>query len=131
MIDGWVRNRDEPVVRLAVLDSADRQHEIDFVVDTGFSGTLLLTPEHASLLNLTWAASENAELADGTLTRFDFYLCRIFWDGEIRTVSCAVCDGVPLIGTRLLVGHELTIQFTRSGLVAIRPYADNPADDVD
>ena len=128
MIDGWVRNRDEPVVRLSVFDSTDRRHEIDFVIDTGFSGTLLLTPKHAKALNLAWMASENAELADGSITRFDYYQCRLEWGEQIRTVPCAVCDGVPLVGTQLLADHELRIQFTQRGLVTIRPCTDSSAD---
>jgi hypothetical protein len=51
----------------------------------------------------------------------DYYRGIVIWHGQIRLIDALAAEAKPLIGTQLLEGNELKIQFKRGGSVTIAP----------
>lgn len=93
---------------------------IEFVVDTGFTGFLTLPPAVVLRLNLPFIRRIPANLADDSTIRIDVHVATILWDGVARDVEVLATGRRPLLGTLILDGHELNVQFTDSGVVTIQ-----------
>ena len=119
MIEGVVNAAYEPVVALALQDPAGQAREIEAVIDTGFTGFLTVTPALVAELGMRYRGRGWATLADGSETAFDIYDATVIWDGEHRRVEADAADVTPLIGMRLLDGHNLNIAVESGGRVAI------------
>jgi clan AA aspartic protease len=119
MISGVVNPNLEAVVRIGVQDTGGQPHDVDAVIDTGFSGFLTLPPRLLTLLGLVWLCRQQGILADGSLHVFDVYTVTILWDGQLRPVELEAVDASPLIGLSLLQGHELRVQVVNGGSVSI------------
>ena len=91
---------------------------IEFVVDTGFSGFLTLPVNIVEDLKLPYIHGMQAFLADHSTVDLDVHSARILWDGSAIEVRVLAMGQRPLLGTGLLYGHELLAQFTENGLVA-------------
>ena len=96
-----------------------RDIEIQFVVDTGFAGSLTLPPAAISALGLPFLQEMVANLADDTNTRVDVHVATIVLDGNEYEVAVLAMGTRPLLGTALLAGKERVVQFTQHGLVTI------------
>lgn len=59
-------------------------------------------------------------LADGNETVFDVYEATVVWDGTPRRIVVDAANVDPIVGMRLLEGHELTIQAIEGGKVIIK-----------
>lgn len=119
MILGTFRSS-APRVTLTLLGAAGRA-EVEFVIDTGYTGTLTLP---SSLLSVVGAALEGVrviQLADGTQRRAPFYGVRIDWDGRLESVRATLLDDEPLIGIGLLREHYLHFEVTEGGSVRAEP----------
>jgi clan AA aspartic protease len=92
---------------------------IEFVVDTGFTGQLCLPSEAVSVLGLPFLYDLPANLADNSEVILPVHEGLIIWDGEEREVLILATGRTPLLGTALLEGQELIVQFTENGLVTI------------
>jgi clan AA aspartic protease len=92
---------------------------IQFVVDTGFTGALCLPREAISLMGLPFVYERSANLADNSSISLPMHDAVILWNGEERDVYVLGTGTRPLLGTELLNGYEMTIQFTEEGLVTI------------
>ena len=92
---------------------------IEFVVDTGFTDELCLLPEAVALLNLPFRYDLPANLADNSQVMLPVHKAIILWNAEERETRVLATGRRPLVGTALLDEHELVIQFTQGGLVAI------------
>ena len=83
-----------------------------FVVDTGFSGTLLVPETAATELGLLPLGYSEAELADGSVVSLPEYAARIDWMGTTRATWVWTTDGgAALLGTELLDGHTISIDY--------------------
>ena len=86
--------------------------QVACVIDTGYTGALLLSEHVVSNLGLAYAGSLRARLADGSLVALPRYEVEIVWMGGPRVVlASAVPAENALIGTALLDGHRLTIDY--------------------
>lgn len=83
MIQGVVNARLEAVVRLRIRGPSGIEHDVDVIVDTGFSASLTLPPALVSALNLNWDSGGKAVLADGSVRRFDVYAAELLWDSNV------------------------------------------------
>jgi clan AA aspartic protease len=92
---------------------------IEFVVDTGFAGALTLPPTAIASLGLPFVERISASLADSSTTFVDAYAATIVWDGEEREVAILATGDRPLLGTLLLDGFDLQIQFMDGGLLTL------------
>lgn len=73
MITGYVSDNREAVIALHVFDLQGHLHEIEAVIDTGFTGFLTLPPMLIGEWQLRWRSYEQAVLADGQVSTFEVY----------------------------------------------------------
>lgn len=92
---------------------------IDFVIDTGFTEFLTLSPEAVSLLGFPFVYDMYATLADNSTVILPVHQATIIWNGKERVVNVLATGKPPLLGTALLNEHELVVQFAEGGLVTI------------
>lgn len=118
MITGRVNALREAIVSATVIDPRSRR-EIDAVIDTGFSGSLTLPPSLIATLDLSFRERGRAVLADGSDVSFDIHEAEIVWDERPRAIAVGVADTTSLLGTALLDGHKLTVEFVDGGEVFI------------
>jgi clan AA aspartic protease len=120
MIHGLVNARHEAVLSLRVRGPSGAEATVDAVIDTGSTSALTLTPATIAILGLTFQAHQQVLLADGTLRTVGTFDGEVEWDGSWRAVLVTEVDSAPLLGTRLLIGHEVFIEFNPGGVVEIR-----------
>jgi clan AA aspartic protease len=121
MITGLVKS-DEGRVRLRVQGLRGREQEIEAVIDTGFTASLTLPPTVVARLGLRWRSIDRFTLADASECVFDVYVAKVVWDGKVRQVLVTEADAEPLVGMRLLKGHELRMQVRYRGKVTIKRF---------
>src|SRR5262245_14691360 len=119
MITGAVKS-DEARIRLKVKGRRGREQEVEAVIDSGYTGALTLRPDLIAILGLRWQSVDRATLADGSTCVFQVYVGKLVWDGKVRTVLVDEADTDPLVGMRLLRGHELRMQVRARGKVSIK-----------
>jgi len=85
---------------------------IEFVIDTGFDGELLLPLDFAEILKLPLLGERDLlGVGGGTITAFTS-IVKINWLGVERTTELILSEGTDqLIGTRLLRGTLLRIDY--------------------
>jgi clan AA aspartic protease len=96
--------------------------EVVAVIDTGYSGTLSLPMPVITALALSPLASRTVRLADRSTRVLNTYEANVLWDGRRHTHRVLVLDGDPLIGTALLKGYNLAVEFVDGGVVAIEAH---------
>jgi len=89
-------------------------------IDTAFNGGLVIPRPQIERLGLTQASTTQAVLADGSLVDLETYTCYLQWfDGVYRTQVVANDGDFPLLGTLLLAGRRLTVDYqTRQVVLA-------------
>jgi clan AA aspartic protease len=92
---------------------------LDFVIDTGFNGYLTLPPQAVNAMNLPPRASTPATLADGSQVLFSIHLATIIWDNLEKIVPILASGNKPLLGTAMMKGYHLEIDFEDNGLVSL------------
>jgi clan AA aspartic protease len=92
---------------------------IEFVIDTGFTDFLCLPPEVVAVLGLPFEYNMRVNLADNSNVAVQVHTATILWNAEARDIRVLATGSRPLLGTALLDGYELVVQFTEGGLVII------------
>ncbi|MEH1886522.1 clan AA aspartic protease [Nostoc sp.] len=118
MISGIVKNG-RATVNIIFRLTNKPDFTIEFVIDTGFTEFLSLPPAAVTLLGFPFVYEMYANLADKSNVILPVYQGNIIWNGEEREVNVLVTGKRPLLGTALLDGYELVIQFIEGGLVTI------------
>jgi clan AA aspartic protease len=111
---------DAPRATLTLIADNERT-EVEFVVDTGFTGTLALPPFLLATVGATLDGVRLIQLADGTERRAPLCVVQIEWYGEARTLRATVIEDEPLIGIGLLREHHLHVEVTEGGEVLAEP----------
>ena len=119
MITGIVKSS-EGRIRLKVRGLQGREQEVEAVVDTGYTASLTLPPALIEALGLHWQTVDRVRLADGSICNFDVFEAKVVWDGKVRQILVDEADADPLVGMRLLKGHELKMQIRARGKVTIK-----------
>jgi clan AA aspartic protease len=119
MISGVVNAQLEPTVQLVIHDATGQPHDVEVVVDTAYNGFLTLPPARVTALGLALKNQQQVLLADGSIQVINFYEVTVIWDRQPRTVDVDEIDAPPLVGTALLQGHVLRVEFVVGGLVTI------------
>lgn len=73
-----------------------------FVLDTGFTGDLLVTPAIAKKLGLVNIAVTPVEIADGRKVNMRSALALASLEGTVNHIEVLISDGKPLAGISLL-----------------------------
>ena len=121
MITGQVTVDREAVIQLEVDGSEQKREIVDFVIDTGFNGNLILPGDLVERLNLQLAGKRRATLGDGNTVLLDVCIASVLWYKERREVLALRADGGPLIGMSLLHGNRLNMEVVNGGEVTIEP----------
>jgi len=105
---GSVRGDREAVLRVGLAGG----ETVVCVIDTGFSGHLVLPRSAVSRLGLPVIGREVFEMVAGHFLIADLAQADVTWLGETRTVEVVVSEGEDaLLGTALLDGTRLTIDY--------------------
>mgnify|MGYP000112005570 CR=1 FL=1 len=97
----------------------DLNVNLQFAVDTGFVGYLTLPPAVIGAMNLPFLRRVTANLADDSTIHVSVYMATILWDSQEHQVEVLAIGARPLLGTLLLDGYELNVQFIEGGLVSV------------
>ena len=110
---GCVDDKLRAVVRVWVSASRDGQRqEIVAWVDTAFNGGLAVPRKQIAELGLIKESSAEAILADGSSVELETFACCFEWFGSTYETQIVANDGeYPLLGTMLLDGHRLQIDY--------------------
>lgn len=119
MITGSVNARREAMIRVTVHGQSDQASDVEAVIDTGYTGFLILPPQTVEELELTYLGRMKCTLANGAKEDFDVYSATVIWDGQERLIEVDVTNADPLVGMLLLDGYKLEIQVQPGGLVKI------------
>ncbi|HXF05435.1 MAG TPA: hypothetical protein VNM72_08470 [Blastocatellia bacterium] len=110
MIRGYVNADDEAVIEVEIIGSG----LIEAVIDTGFSGFLVLPRTHPYSSTLPVVASETYDVAGGQRVTFDVALGKIHWMGQAMLVEILLSPGAEvLIGTQVFRGQRLEIDYDK------------------
>lgn len=86
-------------------------------IDTAFDGHLVFSESLIKDLELESLAETEAILADGTKVALETFICFIDWFGERLAIQVIANEGrFPLLGTGLLVGRRLSIDYSAQEL---------------
>jgi clan AA aspartic protease len=122
VITGSVNALLEAVLPLQIEDASGHLHTIEIVIDTGFTGDMTLPIAQISTLGLPRVGSTVVRLVDGSLRKIDVHDAILWWDGNPVQVRVRAVDTEPLLGTGLLSGHELKVEFVPGGAVTVVPF---------
>jgi len=114
VIDGLVNDDLEGEIQLTVI-GPDGPMGISAWIDTGFSGFLTLNREAINRLGLAWESRGWTVLGDGREHVVNEYLADVVWDGSRRRIVVDESEVKPLIGTSLLAGYKLEMEFQAGG----------------
>lgn len=90
----------------------DPRTGIEAWVDTAFTGGLTLPRETAAALGLAPGVSADAVLADGSQVALESFVCFLDWfGGTYRTQAVATDSAHPLLGTQMLEGRRLVVDY--------------------
>jgi clan AA aspartic protease len=119
MILGNVNINREAVIQIAVLSDRKQVKAVRAVIDTGYTGDLMLPTAIVKELGLTLRGIQDATLGDGSLTMFEMYAGSVIWDGQVRRVEVNASETEFLVGMGLLEEHKLEIEARPGGMVRI------------
>jgi clan AA aspartic protease len=81
-------------------------------IDTAFNGGLTIPRQQVAELGLSKQSSAEAILADGRTIELEMFACFLDWFGSTYETQIVGSDGeYPLLGTMLLDGHRLDIDY--------------------
>lgn len=123
MITGRVNSKKEAVILLSVCGVQDELHEIEALLDTGFTGYLTLPSALIAALQLAQLAIGHLTLADGSEVPSDLYQATIVWDGQSRTIEVDTLESDALVGMALMDGYDLHMHITVGGQVTLTPFS--------
>jgi len=86
-------------------------------IDTAFNGQFVFPRQVIDQLGLEQLAATEAILADGSKVTLETFLCYVTWFGSATAAQVVANDGrVPLLGTELLAGRTLLIDYANHRL---------------
>lgn len=118
---GSVNSRLEAKIRLTIIGPSGLRQDVQAVIDTGFTGSLVLPAAIVATLGLVRRSGGTATLADGSSCNYDNFGAEVEWNGGIRGVVVSAVGNEALAGMVLLAGHRLTVDIEDGGDVAVQP----------
>jgi clan AA aspartic protease len=123
MIVGCMNARREATISITIIGPGG-QCEVTAVIDTGYNGTLTLPQAMIVQAGLEVDATKKVTLGDRSERWLQFYRADERWHDTTRAISVLMVKGDALLGSALLDGSELCIQFKTNGPVTITPLSD-------
>jgi clan AA aspartic protease len=119
MITGIIQGR-QSTNTLPVFGEDGAEIEVEFVLDTGFTGVTTLPPALCLSLEALFLRVQRAGLADGSPILLRVYAVTLLWDGQERTVEALAMEGEPLIGMTLLDDHDVSLRVREGSVFTIK-----------
>lgn len=101
MVTGKFENGDRPMVPAVIAWNQSFQTP-NFILDTGFTGDLLVTQEIANSLGLKVNGVTPAKNANGTMVNLPSATAFAFMEGLTVYVTVLISDSMPLLGIGFL-----------------------------
>ena len=98
----------------------NRRVGIEFVIDTGFDGFLVIPARAVIVLGLPFLYRLDANLADDRRRSTPVHGATIVWDGREKDIQVLAMGKRPLLGTILLDDHRLVIPFRDGESVTVQ-----------
>ena len=118
MMTGKIKANRETVIELEVIGLV-RRAKIEAVLDTGFTGYLMLPSDLINHLRLQLIGNRNVILGDGSTVTLDLYRAKVRWHDIERIVYVLRADAELLVGMSLLHGSRVTLDVVTNGNVTI------------
>ncbi len=99
----------EPWLIVSVEYANEGLRQCDVIVDTGFTGWLMLPEAVIRELGLVKIGSLPATVASGEMEHFAYYRTRIVWHGRFHWVEVLESVDQPLLGMELLRDNWITM----------------------
>jgi clan AA aspartic protease len=119
MILGSVNASREAIVQIVVLNESKQTQVINAVIDTGYTGDLMLPKDIVEELQLSLRGIQEATLGDDSVAVFEIYTGSVIWDGEIRNVEINASEVSALLGMGMLENFKLEVEGKLGGQVRI------------
>jgi clan AA aspartic protease len=119
MIFGNVNENREAIIQIAVVSDQKQIKAIKAVIDTGYTGDLMLPKAIVNELGLILRGIQDAVLGDGSIKIFEMYAGSVIWDGKVRRVEINASETECLVGMGLLEDYKLEIEGRPGGMVKI------------
>jgi clan AA aspartic protease len=112
-VNGEVDKRNRALITILIRNKIDGQsHQVVAWIDTAFDGHLVFSQNLIDQLGLESLVETEAILADGSKVALETFICFVEWFGERVPVQVIANEGrFPLLGTELLAGRELSINY--------------------
>lgn len=120
MMRGTVNARLEAKLSLTIIGPTGIRQDINAVIDTGFTGSLVLPAATVTALELVRRSGGTATLADGSSCNYDNFGAEVEWSGSTRGVVVSAIGYEALAGMVLLAGHKLTVEIEDGGAVEVQ-----------
>lgn len=117
MTSGFFTSDQEPALALEVR-GPEGSRSFEAVIDTGFNGALTLPPAWIDTLGLAQTGEAPVVLADGSHLVSPVYTGYVILDENAHQASVAEAP-TPLVGTSLLWGSSLFIEFQSGGAIEV------------
>lgn len=110
---GFVDDQLRALLRVPVSASRDgNRTDILVWIDTAFNGGLVIPRKQIAELGFVKESSAEAILADGHAVELETFACFFDWFSNSYETQIVASDGeYPLLGTMLLAGHRLDIDY--------------------
>ena len=118
---GSVTSNREAVLQLSVRGPAAPETEISAVLDTGYTGTLTLSPSMVAALVLPFFGSRRVMLGDGSEVALNIHEATVIWHGQPRLVQVLATDGGALFGMSMIYGSRVILDAVDGGQITITP----------
>lgn len=106
-----VESADRQVLRsVEVVDAEGRLCRVQVLLDTEFTGCLMLTAETVQQMGLSSAGRRTLKSAKGEWSESEAYLATASWHGHLADVLLLESDSTPLVGMALLWGSRVTLE---------------------
>lgn len=119
MIRGRVGPGQRAFVEVTLRGGDGQQVSVEAVLDTGFEGYLILTPDIIQRLGLDYPQGDSYILANGQPAQFPTYLATVSWHDRPRLVLVLESNGAPLLGASMLWGSRVILDMEEGGGVSI------------
>ena len=120
MIAGTITGH-EPVINVMVHGVSGRRINVSFVLDTGFTGFLILPPDIVESLGVDVISPVSLHTPGRRRTHGTLHRVKVDWDGELRDMEVICMESDALLGMSALEDYEVVLEVAEGGLVSISP----------
>lgn len=104
---GRINENREPHVFITVAGDSGVDLRIDFLIDTGHYGQLVLPPAIVQFLTLVPTGEfRDVIIAGGAVEEWPIYRANVIWNGQMRNVEVLESDSPPLLGMAMVYEPE-------------------------